>query len=178
MTALRIVAAPRVGPAGFSGEATVVDVAGERINLDLGQGRMLTFVARAEGSPIRTAIGDQVRVEYRVRSDPFDRQQVLAVRTRSGGGIVSVLESGTMPVTVSVPLFGLVARQVGEAFRGTIDVDVRVGEDPAMRIKSGAIVRFRGLAVGLRASTARPNANRNTLEGNPYSIDLVAWPLQ
>jgi hypothetical protein len=178
VTALRIVAAPRVGPAGFSGEATVVDVAGERINLDLGQGRMLTFVARAEGSPIRTAIGDRVQVEYRVRSDPFDRQQVLAVRTQSGGGIVSVLESGTMPVTVSVRLFGLVARQAGEANRGTMDVDVRVGEDPATRIKSGAIVRFRGLAVGLRASTARANANPNTLEGNPYSIDLVAWPLQ
>ena len=83
-----------------------------------------------------------------------------------------------MPVTVSVPLFGLVARQAGEADGGTMDVDVRVGEDAARRIKSGAIVRFRGLAVGLRASTARRNADRKTLEGNPYSIDLVAWPLQ
>lgn len=173
--AVRIVAAPELEAGSFSGLADVVHIEGERIDLDLGQKRLLTFYARARGGPIQTKVGEKAQVDYRVRDDPFDRLQILAVKSPGGDGIVSVLEGATKPVTVQVPLFRLVASQVGNPDKGSMSVDVRVGET-RKTLMPGQIAEFPGLTVGLLASSAYVGSETYRVEGNPYSIDLVAWP--
>jgi hypothetical protein len=173
--AVRVLSAPEVEPSGFSGVAEVARVEGERIDLNLGQNRILAIHARARGSALQTKVGERVQVDYRVRTDPFDRRQILAVRTTAGDGIVSVLEGGPKPVAVQVPLFRLVASQTGSPQKGSMPVEVRVG-DVRRTMTQGQIAEFPGLTVGLLASSAYVGPDAYRAEGNPYSVDLVAWP--
>ncbi|MEO8453168.1 MAG: hypothetical protein ABI647_25490 [Gemmatimonadota bacterium] len=174
---LRVDALPDLPAGGYSGSARVADITGERIGLELpGQPPLrLTLTARARGGALRLTPNEQVQLELRARDDPTNRQRIVALATKSDG-IVSVLETGTKPVTATVRLFGLVARQVGNPDSGTMSVEVQIrGERQVMR--PGQLLDFpgAGLTVGLIGSTALTGADRFRAEGNPYAIDLVAW---
>jgi hypothetical protein len=170
---LRILAAPQIGSSGFFGEGRVTEAAGERVALDLPGAGSLVFLARAGGEPLRLAVGETVRVEYRGRFGPLDREEIVAVRS-GPAGIVSVLETGKIPVAVSVRLFNLVAHQVGESVGGVMDVELRVADSVA-RMPPGTMRDTGGLRIALRASTGSPTADKRKSEGNPYAINLVAW---
>jgi hypothetical protein len=170
--AARILAAPAEG--GFNGQAEVLKVDGERIELNLGPQGLLSIQARAGGRPLQIKAGERAQVDYRVRDDPYDRQQILALRTAGGDGVVTVLETGTKPVSVQVPMFRIAASQAGRPANGSMAVDVRVG-DMRRTMTTGQIADFSGLTVGVRASSAFTGADAFRVEGNPYSIDLVAW---
>lgn len=179
VTGIRIVSAPAVveDQFSFSGAAVVVRAEGEQLELDLGQGRMLRLVARARGGPLRAKVGEKTQVDYRVRGDPFERHSILALRMENGDGVVSVLESGSKPVMVPVPLFDLSAMQVGKPDKNTMNVEVRVGRERKV-LAQGQIAEFLGsrLSVGLVTSIAFTGADLHRIEGNPYAIQLVAWP--
>ncbi len=161
--------------AAYDGPATVSDVSAERLSLNLGGNRIITLQARAGGRALLIMPGDTVRVDYRVRNERLNRRQILAIRALNGGGIARVTESGPSPVTVAVSLFGLVATQVsGPPYTS---VDVRVGNGNARKtIVPGEIAQIGGMTVGLMASRAITGPEARTLEGSPYSIDLIAWP--
>jgi len=169
--AARILSAPPVD--SFTGEANVVSVDGERIELSLGQ-RVLTIQARAGGGPLQIKAGERAQVDYRVRDDPADRQRILAVRTAGGDGVITALDSAAKPVSLQVSLFRLVASQTGTPANGSMPVEVRVG-DVRRTLTAGQSADVGGVTVGILASTALTGADAFRAEGNPYAIDLVAW---
>jgi len=168
---LRILAASGLGDGTFSGPALVRRSEKERLELDLGQGRTLTLIARVRGGPMRAQPGQRAQVFYSVNFDPLDRREIVALRIETGDGIASILETAKRPVRVQVPLFELAATQVGAPEGGTMRVEVRIG-GRAQVLRQGQIVEFSesGLTVGLVASLAR-----ETSDGNPYAIRLVIW---
>ena len=88
-------------------------VEGEQIELDLGGQGTLALFARARGGPLRANNGDVAQLDLRLREDPFNRQQIMALRFANQDGIVSALDMGDKPVTISIALFKLVATQTG-----------------------------------------------------------------
>ena len=174
-----IVMSPRTDDAPFAGSARIRNVQGERIELDLGgpQARTIAVVARAAGRALRLRAGEVAQVEYRTQSDPHDRQEILAMRTASGDGVVSVTDSDTQPVNVSVRLYNLVARQVGDVADSRMNVEVRVGN--AVRVlRPGEIADVGGLTVGIKASNAYSASEMHAVESNPFALDLIAWPAE
>lgn len=157
--------------------ARVRSTLGERIEIDLGERGTLAVLARARGGPLRTRAGEAAQVDYRVREDPRDRQSILAMRFEGGDGLVTALETGPQPVSVRIPIFDLVATQVGEPQSGTMSVEVRVGGSRQI-LSPGQVFEFKekGLTVGVVSSTAYVGADAYRVEGNPYGINLVAWP--
>jgi len=174
---IRVVSAPAVDGDRFSGTAQVVRAEGEQLELDLGQRRILTLVARARGGPLRARVGEKTELDYRVKEDPFERRLILALRMENGDGVMSVLESGRKPVSVPIPMFDLSAMQVGKPEKNVMDVEVRVGRERKV-LAQGQVAEFPGsrLTVGLVASVAYTGADVYRAEGNPYAIQLVAWP--
>jgi hypothetical protein len=172
--ALRVLAVPQVKGGQFVGAGKVIQTRGERIDLDLGQNRTLALQVRVHGTAMRARSGDIATVEYRAQDDAFDRHQVIAVKVPSGDGIVSILEGGRGPVSVRVPLFDLRAQQVGDVEKGQMRVDVRVGASQRT-MASGQVAQFPGLTVGVLASSAYVGPDSYRAEGNPYSMDLIAW---
>ena len=174
---VRITSAPALPQGRFAGEVQVTRIESERIEVDLGDRRILSFYARAGGSPLRTVAGEKVQLDYRFNDDPFNRREILALRMANGDGVLSILESGYTPVTVQVPLFALTATQLAKAENDTADVDVRVGNERKI-LAQGQIADFPDsrLSVGLVASIAYTGASVARAEGNPYAIRLVAWP--
>lgn len=174
---VRITSAPMLPQGRFAGEVQIARIENERIEVDLGGGRILSFYARAGGNPLRTVAGEKVQLDYRSNDDPFDRREILALRMANGDGILSVLESGYTPVTVQVPLFDLTATQLAKVQNDTAEVDVRVGKERKV-LAQGQIEDFPAsqLSVGLVTSIAYTGASVARAEGNPYSIRLVAWP--
>jgi hypothetical protein len=175
----RVLAAPELTEGRFAGKATVLRAEGERLELDLGDNRVLAILAKIGGAPARVRQGATVELDYRVRDDPFDRQSRLALRLPEGGGLVSVLEGGTRPVTLQVPMFQLTATQVGKPELNTMNVEVRVGGERQV-LKVGEIGEFKkaGLSVGLLGSIAYEGDAAAATEGNPYAINLTAWTRQ
>lgn len=176
---LRVDAMPDLPGGSYVGAARVVQASGERVELDLAGGLRLGLLARARGGPLRLAANEEVQLEIRIRAEPADRQRIVALRSRDGDGIVSILETGTKPVSVSIRLFGLVARQVGNAERGTMPVEVQAGGE-RRTLTQGQVIDLAsaGLTVGLIGSTALTGGDRFQAEGNPYAIDLIAWRRQ
>ena len=167
--------APPLKTPSYRGAARVASVDGPQVELQLGDVGRIAFVARAAGLPLALSEGEAAQVEYRSQDDPQDRQEILAVKTAAGDGIVSIVDSDTKPVSVTVALYNLVARQVGEARDSTMDVEVRVGNASKV-MKAGEVANLGGLTVGLRASGAYQGADVYRIEGNPFTLDLVAWP--
>jgi hypothetical protein len=145
------------------------------VELDLGQGRLLSFSARARGGPLRLTTGENVQLDLRTRDDPRDRQVVLALRAPQDG-LVSILESGPRPVSIDIPMFRLNARQVGQPERGTMGVEVTVAGE-RRTLTQGQIADFAegNLTVGVASSSAHVGADAFRAEGNPYAIQLIAW---
>jgi hypothetical protein len=175
-TSVRIISRPTLatlGPDGFSGPANVTAANGDRIELDLGQGRTLTVLARAAGNVIRTSPNEKVELTYKVRTDPRVPNDVLALKAASGDGIVQVVQGGIGPVALAVPLFALRAEQVGKP--STVSVAVRVG-DVSRIMEPGETAQVGGLTVRLVGSTAVTGDRAARIEGSPYTINLIAWP--
>jgi hypothetical protein len=169
---IRIISSTGLENADYNGSATVADVSGERLSLDLGERRTLVFQARADGGPLGVMKGDMVRVECRFRNERINRRQILAVRAPNGRGIARITETGSSALSVTVSLFGLVAKQaMGQS---PTSVDVRVGGARKVMVP-GEIAQIGGLTVGLLTSSAITGPEAQTLEGSPYSIDLIAW---
>jgi len=169
VSAVRVLAAP---PADFDGSAAVVDVAGDRLELNLGRQQTLRVLARAGGKPIPTRKGERVRVEYQVPSDPRTGRAVVAIRTQAGNGIVSLVQGGDGPVTASVPLFGLSAKQVGKLPLMSVDVGV---DSSHQTMTAGETSQVGGLTVTLLSSSAHTRDEAGRIEGSPYSINLIGW---
>lgn len=164
-------------PAGYAGPGTVATLAGELVGISFGGEGKLSLLARARGGPLRLKVGEAVELELRSREDPTNRRRIVALRTQARDGLVSILETGAEPVTVTVKLWSLTARQVGRPDGNTMPVEVSVlGERRTLR--QGELVDFTqaGVTVGLLGSTALTGADRFRAEGNPFAIDLIAWP--
>jgi len=167
---------PELKGGRLSGKYPVARVSGERLELRVDEKRFLIFNARARGGPLRVKENEQADLDLRLNDDIYNRTLILGIKTASGDGLVSILDGGVKPVTVSLPLFGLVARQVGSPENHTMNVEVTVaGETKVLRI--GQIEEFRraGLSVGLIGSEAYEGESAAALEGNPYVINLTAW---
>lgn len=176
---VRIINAPELKEGRFAGAVQVRHVDGERLALDLGEQRTLTLLARVRGKALQARDGQKAELDYRFRDDPFDRQQIFALKLDNGDGIISLLESGRKPVTVQLPLFELSASQVGEPTNNSMAVDVRVGKSH-QTLTQGQIAEFpqERVSVGLVASVAHVGADAHRAEGNPYAVHLVAWPVE
>jgi hypothetical protein len=178
--AVRILATPSIPEARYSGPATIKAIEGNRMELDLGAGRTLSLLARVRSGSLTAKPGETVQVEWRAREeDPRDRSEILALRTSTGDGIVTVLEGGTKPVSVRVNLYRMTATQTGTPERGSMPVQVTVGDERQV-LQQGQIAEFKSanLAVGVVASVAVTGEDVNREEGNPYAIRLLAWPLR
>lgn len=174
---VQVIAAPELPEARFAGVAQVARSEGERVDLDLGERRILSLYVRAGSSPLRIASEEKVRLDYRVSDDRSGRRAIVALRMQDGTGVVSLLESGSAPIAVQVPLFDLSATQVGMADKYTMDVEVRVGKERKV-LSQGQVGEFPAsrLSVGLVASVAHAGAQAAETEGSPYAIRIIAWP--
>ncbi|HET9834536.1 MAG TPA: hypothetical protein VFP91_22590 [Vicinamibacterales bacterium] len=175
VSGLRITSTSGLVVPNLTGMAVVTDVdsTGERVTLDLGGKRTLSFVARVGGKPLGVAPGDQVRIEYHASDEHIGRRQILAVRANSGSGIVRITETGRKPpLTVSVPLFDLDVTQSGQSYTS---VDVRVG-NARKTMRPGEKAQLGGMAVQVIANRAVTGPDAKTLEGgNPYAVEFIAW---
>jgi hypothetical protein len=171
----RVIATSENGAWEFSGKATVIDVSGDRVDLNLGQGRTLSFLARVGGQPLGVAAQQPVDLTFKSRPGVFNRQQILAVRTGTGKVIVSAVENSDTPVVLRVllPPLTLVASQTGEPLNGSMSVVVEVDGDKD-NVPPGRSGRIGGVSISLLGSIARPPRSF-AADGSPYSIDLIAW---
>ena len=161
----------------FSNEVRVRQVEGEQIVLDLGGQGTLALYARARGGPLRANAGDVAQLDLRFRDDPFNRQQIMALRLANQDGIISALDTGDKPVTISIPLFRLTATQTGASDKNLMNVSVTVGGEQKI-LSPGQIQDFdrAGLTVGIVGSEAVTGESVNAIEGRPYALQIVAWP--
>lgn len=161
----------------FSNEVRVRRVEGERIEIDLGGQGTLALFARARGGPLRANTGDVAQLDLRLREDPFNRQQIMALRLANQDGIVSALDMSDKPVTISIPLFKLVATQTGASERHLMSVTITVGgERKVMSVGQVQDFAQAGLTVGVVGSDAFTGEMVNAIEGRPYALHIVAWP--
>lgn len=179
---ISVIALPQLGDAdakAFANSVRVRSVEGERIELDVGGQGVLSFYARARGGPLRAGSGEEARLDLRYRDDPFNRQQILALRMANGDGIVSALDTGDKPITLTIPLFQLIARQLRPTERYHMDVEVSVSGE-TQTLKPGQLAEFRkaGITVGIVGSDVFTGEGANAVEGPPYALNIVAWPTQ
>lgn len=174
-TGARLVSTSQPGGLQYSGQATVLDVVGERIELDLGPIGRVAFVARLNGMPLGVIKGQPVALVVRSNGQIFERQEIFAIRTMGGAEIITALQTGPQPVvlTVTLPPLTLVATQVGTPVNGAMDVVIDVGgaKEP---LKPATVLPVGGLFVTLLGSIAQPAAG-TTGDSSPYAIDLIAW---
>lgn len=178
-TAVQVLSAPGGPEQAYSGPATIRSISGERVEIDLGGARTIQLALRVRAGGLQARPGDPVQVEWRARDVPENRMEILALRTASGDGIVSVLDGGPRPVSVRVALFRLTATQTGTPEKGSLPVEVSVG-DERQTLRQGQVAEFNSanLAVGVVASLAVSGEDVNREEGNPFAIRLLAWPLR
>jgi hypothetical protein len=176
---VRILSASQSAADTFTGAATIKGMESERVELDLGKERTLSLLLRVRSRGLRAKPGEAVQLEWRTRLEPENRMEILALMTLTGEGIVSVLDSAKKPVTVQVPLFRLTAAQTGTPEKGSMPVEVSVG-DEKQTLRQGHTGEFKSarLAVGLVSSLAVTGEEVNREEGNPYAIRLLAWPVE
>jgi hypothetical protein len=170
-SAVRITTTSGLANADYQGPArvTTVDPSGEGLTLDFGNNKTITFQARVGGQTLGVMSGESVSVDYRARSERFNRRQIIAVRAPNGRGIARVTETGAGSLKVSVPLFNLAASQ------GTgTSVDVSVGS-ASKTMMPGETAQIGAVTVNLIASRAVTGQDALTLEGSPYGIELIAW---
>ena len=175
-SSIRILDFPPDPGKGYEGPATVVDVAGDRVHLDLGAKRILTVLARAGGRPIRLSAGETVSVTYLQRRGPRDQRTAIGILTANGFGIVQTAESSTNPVDLNVPLFNVNAKQRGSdpaegvriiAGPGLAPQDLKLGE---IRTIGGVTVFVVGSAGIAKGAPAVPIEGRK-----PYALNVMVW---
>lgn len=173
---VEVVSAPQLPDARFAGVAQVAGVEGERVDLDLGEQRIMSLRVRAGGNPLRILSNETVRLDYRAMDSPSGRHAIVAVRMQNDDGAASVVESSRAPIAVQIPLFDLSAMQVGRTENDTMSVELRVGKERKVLVQGG-IAEFPAsrLTVGVVGSVARAAGQAAETEGNPYALRIVAW---
>jgi hypothetical protein len=164
---------------GNTVSVTGLDATGERVTLDIGGNRSITFQARAGGRPLQIMLNDAVRIEYHATSRQLERRQILAVRAPNGSGIARITETAEKPVLVRIPMFDLEAYHVtpSAGARGGLPssgVTVRVGTE-TRTMTPGQMLPIGGMTVGLLSSRAPGGRASANVEGSPYGIELIAW---
>lgn len=161
----------------YTGSATIKRIEGERLELDFARGRAISLLVRLRGASLQAKPGEAVQIDIRTRqADPRDRMEVVALRTQSGDGVVSVLEGSTKPVTVRIPIYDFTASQIGSPDADTMAIEVVIGKERQI-VRQGQIADFKSanLRVGVVASLAVTGDRVFREEGNPYSVRLLAW---
>lgn len=157
----------------FDGRATVTEVTGDFVTLDVGAGELLRIQARVGGRSLRLSPGEAAELSFR-QGDPTARDDVLSLRTE-GEDFVYALVGSLEPVRITIENRGLVAAQVGSPDGNTMSVDVTLGRE-TQRLTPGAEAAFGGgLTVKVLASVAVQGQAANVLPGRPYRLELVAW---
>ena len=138
----------------------------------------MSLLVRMQQGGLRARPGERIRVEWRSRPVPENRMEIFALLTGEGQGIVTVLDGAAKPVRVEVPLFRLTAAQTGTPEKGSMPVEVAVGEEK-QTLRPGQITEFKSarLSVGIVASQALTGKEAEVAEGNPYALRLLAWPV-
>ena len=158
----------------YSGFATVRNITGDRVELDLGNQRSLTMLARAGGKPLSLTPRARVQVEYRPRGNIRTPREVVAIRTEDGNGIARAIESGSSPVTLNLPIFKLVATQL-PLRRVLVRVIDNNDREARSVLDQGQTTQVGGLTVTLVGSNAVTREGAGRIETVPYSINLLVW---
>jgi hypothetical protein len=171
-----VLSAPQIKGNAFTGTARVTRIDGEKVDLEIGPKLTFGLQVRVRGGALKVETGETGRMEYRAGNSVFSRQMILGVLFEKGDGFLTVLEGGSKPVTVQVPTFKLTATQIGNPEKDTMKVEVRVGGSRQM-LTQGQIYSFKEehLVIGLVGSTAYTGDKAFAVEGDPYSINLIAW---
>ena len=175
-TDVHILSAPELPGGAFEGSAKVLQAEGDRLELDLGNQRILSLQARVGGRALRAKADEFGRVDLRLGGNPRSPREIVAVRLPGNDGMLSVLETGREPVVVKVPLFELIAQQVGKPEAHTMAVEVRVGSESRV-LAQGQRAEFpaRRLVVLLISSTAYTGPAAEGVEGMPFGMQLIGW---
>lgn len=170
---MRVLAVPKV-PEAYAGAARVRTMEQEFIDLDLGDGRILSLQAKVDGNPLRVRVGETAQLLLR-RGDPYQRNDILAVKLEQDD-LIHALVSDPEPVSLSIPSHGLAAEQTGVPERNTMSVKVTVGgETHTLRPGEQAGFSAAGLTVKVLASVAVQGPAAFALEGDPYRVELLGW---
>jgi len=174
-SSIRIVGFPSDPGKTYEGPATVVDAAGDRVQLDLGAKRILSILARAGGRPIRLTAGETVSVTYLQNRGPRDQRVSIGILTANGFGIVQAAESSDNPVDLKVPLFNVNAKQRGSDPAEGVRVIVAPGVAPE-DLKPGEIKTIAGVTVFVVGSAGiSKGAPAVPIEGKPYALNVLVW---
>lgn len=172
-SAIRILVHPAMPTTSYTGVAKVSEVAADRMRLDLGDGRMLTVLARAGGESLPVA-GAPVTVAYQSRKDPWVPADVIAIQTRTGHGIAQVIQGGNGPVMVTVPLFGVTVSQTDDA--AVPAVAIRAGGAFAANVPVGSRVQVGDvMALVIGSSGAPKGADVGQIGGSPFVLNVLVW---
>jgi hypothetical protein len=169
---LRVVSAPELSGKGFSGAARVVGPPGDQLVLNLGGPQQLVLLARAGKKPIAVGENEEVRLTYMPRIDRRAPDEQLVLRTKAGSGIGRVIQSGREPITLTVPLFGVLATQKGAPDARTVYVGL--GDASLQTVTIGQTVQFGNVFVMLVGSDAGIG-ERSPDGGPPFLIHLLVW---
>jgi hypothetical protein len=174
-TAARLISVPDDGTWEYSGKAIVADAVGERVELLIGA-RQLVFAARLDGKPLGLAKGQAVDLTVRSTASVFNRREIFAVRTPNGAEIITALQTGSVPVSLTVPLAGLTftASQTGIPANGSMPVVIDTGAAKEI-VAPARVLQSGGLSVRLLGSVARGVTDGLPGDSSPYAIDLIAW---
>ncbi len=173
---VEVISAPQLPEARFTGVAQVARIEGERVDLELGERRIMSLRLRAGSIPLRILSDETVGLDYRLAEDPSGHRAIVAVRIQNGDGVASAVESGRAPIAFQVPLFDLSAMQVGRPEKDAMNVEVRVGKERKV-LPQGVIAEFptSRLTVGVVASVAHAAGQATETEGNPYALRILVW---
>ena len=172
---LRVLDTPNAPTEPYSGVATVSNISGDRVELELGNQRSLTMLARAGGKPLSLTPRTRVQVEYSPRGNIRVPREVMAIRTEDGNGIARAIQSGNSPVTLSLALFKLVATQQPPSRRVLVRVLDDNNREATSIMEQGQTAQIGGLTVTLVGSSAVTGSGRGRIETAPYSINLLVW---
>jgi hypothetical protein len=173
--AIRILDYPINPATSHDGPATVIDVSGDRIVVDLGSKRSLSMLARVAGRPVPVAAGETIRVAYQSRRDPKGQRSVIGIQNAAGAGIAHVMESSDNLMDIVVPLFAVNARQLGSEPNPPVRITVGGGGAPR-DLQPGESAGVGDVTVFVIGSAGlAPGADAGQIEGKPYALNVMVW---
>lgn len=175
VTGIRLVSTTKTGAWEYNGQATVLDVAGERVELGFDTDARLAFVARLNRAPLRVAVGQPVTLTVSSNAAIFVRQEILAIRTMNGAELITALKTGPTPIVLTVTLGPrtLVASHVPAPGNSTMNVQVQTGAFIEVA-RTGSVVQAGDLSFIVVGSSAQPAAG-TAADSSPYALDITAW---
>lgn len=168
----------RAEPMAAPADASIVGVEADRITLEGPQGRVV-LRARTAGRTLDVAEGEVVQLRVSAGT-VFQRRDYLELKGERDA-VGYALVGGEGPVTIALPVFGVVARQEGERRKdNAMGVVVEVGgERQQVEKLDGKPLRFSaaGLEVLILASVAAgPDAAAVLPEA--HRLEIAVWPVR